>query len=164
MFPPSASLVTLFRINALDRFPREQQVRSKCLFLFPPTLCLHLVLVSITLAPVRLTGRRRRQRTFTSRADFRSRARNRYETPRPATRTLSERLRSLLGRSAENRPEETLPLGPLTRTIDSLDRSPRTFPPLDVHTGSRDVSSFPLALVLAFRKRKKERGKWSEKI
>lgn len=99
-------------------------------FLLSP-YCLHLVLVSITLAPVRLTGRCCRQRTFTSRAAFGrvfgNQAVWRVQHLSAGDATLTNR-RSLPGIPFDifslsgsdrtrnsRRPEKTLPL---TRSID----------------------------------------------
>jgi len=73
-------LSALFRVNVLDRFSREQQVRSLARSIqapFLPSSC-RLCLVSIALAPVRLTGRRDAAASALSRrAALRSRARSR---------------------------------------------------------------------------------------
>ena len=173
----------LFRINVLDRFSREQQV-ARSLYSLPPNTfssfppyCLHFVLVSITLAPVRLTGRRRRQRTFTSRAAFgiafaeslRATGRNTATLSGPA-RALREVDLSSIFLSVEARLDRFAEIPAdrkrRFRSTHSHDRSvprsmPRgTFPSYGrSHWVQDDPATFHhffTAIVLAFHKKKKK--------
>lgn len=184
--PPFAFLLTLF--NVLDRFYRERQARSlarshRVPFLLSP-YCLHLVPVSITLAPVRLTGRdddaaasalSRVALLSVACAELLRRAKHLWPTTRTPTdppsfareippdllAARSDRSRSLR-RNSRARLEKALP-----RSVHSRDRSiPRstspTFPPLNVHTGFetiRDVSPFSFRDRFVKRnRRRRERG------
>lgn len=175
--PRSPFLLTLF--NVLDRFYRERQARSlartECLFFFSP-YCLHLVPVSITLAPVRLTGRDddaaasalsrvallsvacaellrrakhlgRRTRTPTDPPSF---AR---EIPSDLLAARSDRSRSLR-RNSRARLEKALPLGPLARSIDpSIDVA--NFPSSErSHWIRDDPRRFTVFFSRSFRKKK----------
>lgn len=171
--PPSAFLLTLF--NVLDRFYRERQARSlarshRVPFLLSP-YCLHLVPVSITLAPVRLTGRDDAAASALSRVALLSVAcvQNYYDGRNTSADDTGHRRihRASLGRSLRSSrrekrsiaiasPKFARPTGKgasarSTRAIDrSLDRTSPTFPPLYVHTGFetiRDVSPFLFAIV-----------------
>lgn len=159
--------------SSIDFLENNKSARSlarplQVSFLLSP-YCLHLVLVSITLAPVPLTDRR--QRTFTSRAAFGRVCgiATTSETPRPTrTRIGVLPISSLRGSDqvreicTDRKKRFRFP-----RAIDrSLDRY-RGFSLLWTFTlgprRSRDVSSFLFAIVLAV-KEKKIKGSEKEEI